>query len=168
MRDSDAEAVAREINNYEVVKNLARVPFPYAVEDARSFIQFANALDARSGVFAVELQGQSELVGVVSFEWSDEKDDTEFGYWYAQPMWGQGIATEAGRAVVQRAFETTGCQKLVAGCHADNPASRRVLEKLGFKLTGLGRAYSLAQKRELSSYRLELLRDAWLQNTRLT
>ena len=56
----------------------------------------------------------------------------ELGYWVARPYWGQGLAPEAGRAMIHRAFENLGCT-VVHCSHADfNSQSRRVIEKLGF------------------------------------
>ena len=56
----------------------------------------------------------------------------ELGYWVARPYWGQGLAPEAGRAMLHRAFENVGCT-VVHCSHADfNSQSRRVIEKLGF------------------------------------
>ena len=56
----------------------------------------------------------------------------ELGYWVARPYWGQGLAPEAGRAMLRRAFEDLGCT-VVHCSHADfNSQSRRVIEKLGF------------------------------------
>lgn len=57
------------------------------------------------------------------------------GYYLRPPYWGQGFATEAGRAVVTHAFGTLGARNLFAGHHPENAASGKVLEKLGFHFT---------------------------------
>jgi RimJ/RimL family protein N-acetyltransferase len=59
----------------------------------------------------------------------------ELGFHLRPECWGAGYATEAGRAVVRRAFEIHGANALVAGHHPDNHASRNVLLKLGFRHT---------------------------------
>ena len=63
------------------------------------------------------------------------------GYWMAQPHSGQGHATAAVRRVVLYAFETLKLHRLEAACLPTNFASRRVLEKAGFRLEGQARAY---------------------------
>jgi RimJ/RimL family protein N-acetyltransferase len=60
----------------------------------------------------------------------------ELGYWIARPFWGRGIATEAGRALIEIA-RTLGLAQLEASHFIDNPVSARVLGKLGFQSTGL-------------------------------
>jgi RimJ/RimL family protein N-acetyltransferase len=102
------------------------------------------------------------LVGGIGFGRTPEKE-VELGYWIARPFWGQGIATEAGRALLDTARESLRLPRLVAGHFTDNPASGRVLEKLGFRPTGVTRGrYSagrngIAPARELA---LELCASA--------
>ncbi len=60
----------------------------------------------------------------------------EFGYWFGKAYWGKGYATEAGARIVAFAFEVLNAEKLAAGWFYDNPASGRVLEKLGFGACG--------------------------------
>ncbi len=59
----------------------------------------------------------------------------ELGFHLRPEHWGQGLATEAARAVIQYAFTTIGVGALVAGHHPRNDASRRVLRRLGFRYT---------------------------------
>lgn len=60
----------------------------------------------------------------------------ELGFHLRPALWGQGLAGEAARAVIAHAFGTLGAQALFAGHHPSNNASRRLLLKLGFVLTG--------------------------------
>jgi [ribosomal protein S5]-alanine N-acetyltransferase len=60
----------------------------------------------------------------------------ELGFHLRPEHWGQGYATEAGRAVIGHAFRTTAARRLIAGHHPQNDASRRVLLRLGFRHTG--------------------------------
>ena len=75
-------------------------------------------------------------------------DAVELGYWIARRHWNQGCATEAGRALVEIA-RTLKLPQLDASHFIDNPASGRVLEKLGFVATGLSaERYSCARNGE--------------------
>jgi ribosomal-protein-alanine N-acetyltransferase len=60
----------------------------------------------------------------------------ELGFHFRRAYWGRGIAAEAAGAVIRYAFESLGLKALFAGHHPENAASRRVLEKLGFKYAG--------------------------------
>jgi [ribosomal protein S5]-alanine N-acetyltransferase len=59
----------------------------------------------------------------------------ELGFHLRREFWGQGLAEEAGRRLIRHAFEALGAKGLFAGHHQENAASRRVLEKLGFRYT---------------------------------
>ncbi|MBU1470889.1 MAG: GNAT family N-acetyltransferase [candidate division Zixibacteria bacterium] len=59
--------------------------------------------------------------------------ETEIYYGFSQDYWGQGIATEAADAMLQHGFETIGLDRIVAITLPDNPASAKVLEKIGMK-----------------------------------
>lgn len=114
-----------------VVRNLARAPWPYSAEDARSFLALPK--DLRHPRFLVTRAQDARLVGCVGLDPCDGA--AELGYWIARDHWGQGYATEAGRAVIEIA-EMLGHRRIVASHFLDNPASGRVLEKLGFEPTG--------------------------------
>ena len=59
----------------------------------------------------------------------------ELGFHLVPTAWGRGLATEAARATIDHAFRVLGVAALFAGHHPDNDASRRLLEKLGFRWT---------------------------------
>lgn len=67
----------------------------------------------------------------------EEPGVLEMGFQFLPQFWGLGYATEAGRAVIAQAFDACGAAALFAGHHPENAASRRVLEKLGFRYTHL-------------------------------
>ncbi len=129
----DWRALAHAMNDEGIVCNLARAPWPYTEQDAR---EFANRpQDQLYPVFFLTLPSGhgSELVGACGIDKCG--DDIELGYWIARPHWGKGYASEAGRAVACIA-SVLGHTRLVASHFEDNPASGRVLEKIGFRATG--------------------------------
>jgi RimJ/RimL family protein N-acetyltransferase len=140
----DWEELLSRIGDEAVVRNLAKAPWPYTAEDARSFA--AKPQDARLPHFVVTVptaQAPAQIIGSVGL--APEGKEVQLGYWIARPQWGRGYATEAVRAVLGLA-RTLGHRRLVAKHFTDNPASGRVLRKVGFKPTGEVRAaYSLAR-----------------------
>ena len=147
---SDAEALSPAINDFEVSKWLAVVPFPYRLEDARSFI--AGALNGKK-VWAIIYEGR--LVGVISIQ-------RELGYWLARPVWGQGIMREAAEAVVSEYFATQCHENLGSGHFVGNEKSKRILKALGFEPVGeVTKVHSLAQNKELAHKKMNLTRAAW-------
>lgn len=105
---------------------------------AKGFVEALNEQSnpARSTYeFAVE-HGDS-LVGYcgVRIENSAHRR-AEMFYAYVPSVWGQGIATEAARRVVDFAFDDLGMHRIWASIHPENEASKRVLQKIGFSYEG--------------------------------
>ncbi len=130
----DAQALFAAINDEAIVRNLARAPWPYRPEDARTFLaQRVETTSPRWLIFR-RTANPPQLVGCIGID-RQETGHAELGYWIARPYWAQGYATEAGRAVLDNA-RSLGHNHLVAGHFIDNPASGSVLRKLGFRPTG--------------------------------
>lgn len=127
----DWEAVLGGIADEGVVMNLARAPWPYGPDEARGFV--SRAQDPCYPSFLLIRPETGQAIGCAGL--ARKGDDIEIGYWIARPFWGQGFATEAGRGVLEIA-RLLGHRRLVAGHFVDNPASGRVLRKLGFVPTG--------------------------------
>ena len=148
--------ILNAVSEPAVARNLT-VPWPYGEAEARGFANLPQ--DHRFPHFLVTrpLGGDGvETVGCVGFA-KATAGQTEFGYWVARPFWGQGIASEAGRAVLQIA-RLLGHRRLVAKPFTDNPASNRVLRKLGFRPTGK-RVMALSAARGVAAPAVELALD---------
>ena len=131
----DAPALFRAIADEGIVRNLATAPWPYHPQDAESFLsRERSTADASTLIF---LRGEAEpvLIGGMGFG-RMEQGGVEFGYWLRRDHWGRGFATEAGRAFLAAARDSLRLRRIEAGHFLDNPASGRVLEKLGFRPTG--------------------------------
>lgn len=134
----DWQGVLAGIADKDIVRNLARAPWPYREDDARAFTTLA--IDPAYPRFLITRACDAQVVGCIGIDPLSEALEgcavpVEMGYWIARPFWGQGIATEAGEAVL-RIAHTLGYRTVVASHFIDNPASGRVLEKLGFVPTG--------------------------------
>ena len=133
----DAPALAKAIGEQAIVRNLATAPWPYALDHARAFLATERGADEASFLIFRRTMGAPQLIGGAGFGRMPGTNEVEMGYWIARPYWGLGYATEAGRAIVDIARNGLRLRKLHAGHFLDNPASGRVLEKLGFRPTGL-------------------------------
>lgn len=133
---ADAESLHRHADNRQVSIHLRdRFPFPYGMEQARSFLGWI-ATQVAPTVWAIDIQG--EAVGGIGIELHTdvERVSAEIGYWIGQPFWGRGIATEVLIAVTAAAFEQFDITRIYAVPFADHVASIRVLEKAGYVLEG--------------------------------
>ena len=130
---TDAVWVGRESGRPQVARHLALVPAPNPALFAEMFILSVRA--KRTDIVRAVIERESgEPLGVVGAHHKGE-GVYGFGYWYAVSAWGRGIATEAGRALIN-ALRQAGAKRLTAGYFTTNPASARVLSKLGFEHTG--------------------------------
>ncbi len=128
----DAPALARAIDHEAVVRNLSRAPWPYSIEAAETFL--AHWTEMCFLVFE-HRAGTVTLIGCTSID-AVRGESHELGYWFTPSAWGKGYATEAARGVLAAA-RAAGIRKVTARHAVDNPASGRVLRKLGFTPTGL-------------------------------
>jgi RimJ/RimL family protein N-acetyltransferase len=157
---ADMPAFLAILNDYDVAKNLQKVPHPYT---GAMFHESLARIDQerRDGTvhsFAVTRAMDGTLIGMCSTE-RGENGAWEFGYWYGKPYWGQGYATEAARPVMSFAFEDIGAERLMAGWFVDNPASGAVLHKLGFTITNVARVHCVARGCQMVSNRVQLTKD---------
>jgi RimJ/RimL family protein N-acetyltransferase len=118
------------LNDFGVSKNLSRVPHPYTEDDACAYIVDSTDrwLRGEDHVFAVQRKEDGAFIGMCGVH---PGRGWEFGYWLGRPFWGAGFATEAAAALIAFAFDTLGAERLRASWFHDNPASGRVLAKLG-------------------------------------
>ena len=131
----DAPALFRAIGDERIVRNLATAPWPYRPEDAEAWLATERGPCEPSLLVFRRTDSAPELIGAVGFG-RKPGGEIDFGYWIGRYHWGRGYATEAGRAVLKAARHSLRLKRLHAGHFLDNPASGRVLAKLGFRPTG--------------------------------
>ena len=148
-RSDDAAELARLIDNWNVVRWLAEVPFPYTQSDARKWIAqtHRNWQLAKDYQFVVTLAEDGSMVGHIglriaasALEPSENGPppamrgrEGELGYWFGEPYWGQGLASEAARATVQFGFHHLRLERIWAASLPENAGSLRVLDKTGLQ-----------------------------------
>jgi len=136
-REGDQESLVRYGDNRQVWRNMTdSCPHPYTLDDANRWLSIANA-DPRSVHLAIELQGQA-IGGIGAIAGRGIGVATaDFGYWLGEPFWGRGLATAAAAAFKDHLVQSKRFARLQAGVFAWNPASMRVLEKIGFVREGV-------------------------------
>ena len=144
----DAADITLLITEWDVIRMLARPPYPYTIEDARAYLAKAQDYPWEYAVYADRFMG---VVGITG----------HLGYWLGKPFWGQGYMTEAAGGLVDAYFAGTKSEKIVSGAFADNPGSQAVLRKLGFSRSGQSRCFCSARGREVDHVDFALTRVAW-------
>lgn len=158
-RPEDARQIACCVNDLEMARNLARLPHPYAPANALDWIAYAEkARDQGSEYAFVVTHEEAGVIGSVGFN-RTVGQAWEIGYWVDKAVQGKGVATEAAGALLKWGEAQFGVTKFIAGHFQDNPASGRVLEKLGFVRVGEKQLYSLARGGKDPAWRYSLGAD---------
>ena len=131
----DAPALVAAIADEAIVRNLATVPWPYSMRDAEAYLASPRDPILPSLLIFERGTGAPQLVGSCGLG-RRPSGSIEMGYWIGRSFWGRGYATEACIALVDIA-RALGLPSLEGSHFIDNPASARVLDKLGFKSLGI-------------------------------
>jgi len=132
----DVTALVKYGNNHEVWKNLRdRFPHPYTRALAIDWVQHARR---QRPVQDFAIAGELELIGGIGVHVQDDvyRRSAEIGYWLGEPFWGRGIATAAVDAMTDYTFAKFPVVRIYAHVFDGNPASERVLEKVGYECEG--------------------------------
>jgi 8-oxo-dGTP diphosphatase len=147
LRAEDAAELHRLVNDWEVAKTLARVPFPYPRELADEWIastriEMAEGRAWHLAIVGVEQAGTPDerevLVGCVGLTLDAARKEAELGYWVGRRFWGHGVAPEAAGRLARWALANLGIEKLVASALIENTRSQAVLARIGFRGVGEG------------------------------
>lgn len=137
-RDDDAAAFVSLAGDLAVARMTSDIPHPLREADAGPWLRCEPG-EVR---FAIEYEGR--LGGGAGY-FMRPSGAAELGFWLGRHLWGVGIATEAAREVVRYGFTHGGLEAFTSSRFIDNPASERVLTKLGFQPIGEGLMWCTAR-----------------------
>ncbi len=155
----DAPRFATFASDYDIARMTGSFPrhFPQIFAEFRILYMQSQKRRRLSFNYAVTQIGDNKIIGITDLFRPSEDDIFEIGYWIAKPFWNQNYATEACQIIIKAARERLGIKQLKAGVFSDNPASLRVLEKLGFEISGPSNTYfSMARMENAESINLML------------
>ena len=129
---ADAADIHRLAGDRRIASTTSSIPHPYKRAAAEAWIRsIADGAAAGRHVYAMVVEDSGELVGVASLMLERDRPIGNLGYWVGVPYWGRGYATEAARELIRDGFAELGLTEIQAIHMSRNPASGRVLEKLG-------------------------------------
>lgn len=134
LADQDGPRLAEICAPLETVRFTSSIPHPYTLDDAAAFIEHTRRgwADGTDICWAITRREDGLIVGTIGIRPVAAHRHAEFGYMIAREQWGGGIATEAARRIVAFGFDDLGLHRIHASYAPANPASGRILEKLGF------------------------------------
>ncbi len=141
-RLEDAAELQRLIGERDVVSTMTNVPYPYEDGTAEEWIggRRESFEKGKTVDFAITHRQEGFLIGGASLVDIDQPSErAEIAYWIGKPYWRKGYGTEAAKAIVKYGFETLGLHRINGRHFKRNPASGRILEKIGMKHEGCQR-----------------------------
>jgi 8-oxo-dGTP diphosphatase len=153
----------RLVNDWEVTRTLAELPYPYPRDLADEWIASAAAQLADGTAYHLAITGhegeQETLVGVVGIRLDSPRRTGHLGYWVGRAYWGHGVATEAARRLASWAFANLSLDLITAEVTIGNEASCAVLRRVGFRQVGTGQRESLITREQHTVTVFEATRD---------
>lgn len=163
LQHQDAPALYAYFSDPEVMRYFGMEPFTCPTQ-AEDFLESLAALiqEGRAVRWAMTRKSDGRLVGTIGFHgWHQRYFRADIGYDLAPEHWGLGLATEAAARVVTYGFEEMVLNRIQAVVVPANPASRRVLAKIGFRGEGILREYLVSDERFMDVEMLRLLRSEY-------
>jgi|SRR6266496_1121693 len=157
--ETDIDELLPLIGVREVAATTLRIPHPYTAQDGKEFL--ALAADPDNIWLAITRLNDGRQIGGIGLRVELEHHHAELGYWLGVQYWRQGYATEAAQAVLRYGFEELGLHRIFASHFKQNPASARVLKKLGMRYEGCQRQHLLKWDQFVDSELYGLLRQEW-------
>lgn len=159
----DAAPIQRLAGDRAIASTTLNIPHPYEDGMADEWIATHRQRfdDGVSAIFAIQFMEQAMLIGAIGLEINRQHQRAELGYWIGKPYWRRGYCTEAAWRVLQYGFGMLELSRIYASHFSRNPASGRVMQKIGMLHEGTLRKHVLkwGVHEDLELY--GMLRDDW-------
>jgi len=164
---SDARDVQRLAGDKAIAATTLSIPHPYEDGMAEEWISTHQAKFEAGTLsnFAVVLRASDELIGAIGLVIVPRFERAELGYWIGRPYWKNGYCTEAGQAVLQYGFSILKLNRIHASCLTCNPASGKVMQKMGMAHEGCARQHVKRWDKFEDLELYGLLKEQWITNT---
>jgi ribosomal-protein-alanine N-acetyltransferase len=142
------------------------------LEETREWVATQVAARAAGTDLTWALVHEAKPIGVVTLggiKWTFRAwrlDRAELGYWMGRPFWGQGLMAEAATAATRWGFETLGLHKITIGCIEGNAASKKIIERIGYRYLCKMEDDVWRDGRWWSHLRYEMTASEWADSTR--
>lgn len=144
---SDAKQLQILLQAKEIAANTCSIPYPYPPSAAKVWLDEQRAAEAAGDAVVRAVTRKLDhapesgiaiapLIGVAGLAMDTQHHNAELGYWIGKPYWGCGYGTEAVARVVKLGFQQHGLHRIHAHHFTRNPASGRVLQKIGMTYEG--------------------------------
>ncbi|HEY9880868.1 MAG TPA: GNAT family N-acetyltransferase [Leptolyngbyaceae cyanobacterium] len=162
---ADAPTVQHLAGEREIAARTLAIPHPYPDGLAAAWIRtHPKEFAAGAAVnFAITLIDNT-LCGAIGLGLFPENRLAELGYWIGKPYWGNGYCTEAAKAILEFGFKDLNLNRVQSTHYTDNPASGRVMQKIGMSYEGCRRQHTFkwGEFKDIKLY--GILKSDWLES----
>lgn len=148
---TDADRITEIVSDPRVHRMVARIPESQTHAQTLAWIAGHATGRAEDTDHPYAILHNDTLIGTAGAHRSRTGEPFEIGYWLAPEAWGQGFTTEAADALIDW-LKSRGEQAFVSGYFVDNPASGRVLDKLGFLKADRRKVFCLGRGESVDHY----------------
>lgn len=156
MTAADAPRVHEIQSNWNVTRMLRMASFPPTLDEIHRWLAGHEDEWLSGTAYRFALVADERVIGCADVD-EIASDSGDLGYWLDEAYWGRGLAGEAAGAVRDFALGTVGLKRLLSGHAADNPASGRILTKLGFRWIGDATTWSRSRQEQIIHRKYELV-----------
>ena len=157
--EADIPELLPLIGAREVAATTLRISHPYTEQDARGFLELTK--EPGKLWLAITLRADARQIGGIGLRIERQQQHAELGYWLGVAYWGKSYATEASREMLRYGFEDLGLHRIFASHFKHNPASGRILKKIGMQYEGCQREHLLKWGQFVDSELYGILRREW-------
>jgi len=139
----DSVVVEENFQDIDIVRGILSLSYPCPKGVGEEWLKKILAAKEAGSVipYAITFKDNNEIIGSISVFPNKEHKRGHIGYWLAKAHWGKGIVTEAAKKLLDMAFKHCDINRLEGTASSDNPASIRVLEKMGMKYEATLRSF---------------------------
>ncbi len=164
---SDGPRVKELAGDKAIPDTTLNIPYPYKDGMAEEWIlthqpKFETGELAN---YAIVLKSTQILIGAIGLVIDKRFNRAELGYWVAKKYWNKGYCTEAAEAMVEYGFHKLDLHKITATHISRNPASGKVMEKIGMKKEGFFKEHVIKWNKYEDIVNYGILRNEWETNT---
>ena len=134
----DAPEIQRFLSDRDIASNIANIPYPiedgYAEQWVRRRIERVEKGEVVS--FAITHGQEGYFIGAIGFNINKEHNWADIGFWIGKPYWNHGYCTESAQALLEYGFDVLKLNRIWGQHMTRNPASGKVMQKIGMKYEG--------------------------------
>ena len=160
---SDAERLSNLAGDRAIADTTLNIPHPYEKGIAEEWIsKHKPKFESGEIVYlAIVLESTKELIGSIGLDIEKRFNRAELGYWIGKEYWGRGYCTEAARAILKYGFRQLNLNKITSSHFVRNPASGKVLRKIGMKKEGFFEEHVMKWDKYEDLIKYAVLRKNW-------